>query len=659
MSVRKAFFGLVLVVVLVVIGTFFNQPKSPPFPFAKPLELLPDYRPPGEGVTLYPTGGPFGLDVIEAITLGVDGAIYVGTFGGGLFKSSDEGGHWQPVNRGLRDKFISTLFVLEDGKLFAGTIRAGLFMSRDHGAHWTSVNLGLENTDVTTMIKRASGELLAGTGQGVYISRNEGKSWEPFNQGLDHTQIKSIAEDKSHNLYVGTQGVGIFKREPKGEKWFPIVNGFSFKGLEERIVRTMVFGRNNVLYAGTMSSGIFRSASGGSQWEDANRGLQNLSIRTLTADRDGVLYAGTGEGVYFSRNNGEQWNPLFNGMSNVQIHSFFVNEKGGLYAGSSSGLYSGTIQKAWRPLHDSLLISPILSLAYGENRITAGTEGKGTYVDNEDNWMSDNLGLVNLTIRALARGNIFLYALTEEGVYRRQMGRHQWSVLDNVPDSDPIAVAVDAMDRVYLGTSEGLFLSSDHGAHWVKETDVGSEPIRAFALGADIFFAAGANKIWSNTLKNGSAGPPSAGSTLSPETAWENIITQDAGGEFQSILWRPGKGLLVMKDQNLWERDLSGVWRALEKSAPAAGARMISIAVDPHNSDLLYAGTDRGLFWSTDNGGSWERADLYQGEIFEGKINQVLTTDSSAIWLATEADGVLLGISKVARRNFFKRWFGF
>ncbi|MEC4678136.1 MAG: hypothetical protein VST69_05220, partial [Nitrospirota bacterium] len=260
MTVKKAFLGLILVAILVVVGTIFNPPKSLPVPFEQSLTLRPDHLLSGEGVTLYSTEGPFGVDAIEATATGTDGGIYVGTFGGGLFKSDNQGTSWRPVNRGLHDKFISTLFVLKDGKIFAGTIRAGLFMSKNHGDTWISVNKGLEKTDVTTLTILSSGDLLAGTGKGVYKSQNQGQSWEAFNTGLERTQIKSIVIDNDQNLYVGTQGLGVFKREAQGDKWFSIVNGFAFKGLEERVIRTLLFNQNEVLFAGTMAAGIFRSA---------------------------------------------------------------------------------------------------------------------------------------------------------------------------------------------------------------------------------------------------------------------------------------------------------------------------------------------------------------------------------------------------------------
>lgn len=639
MTIKRALFGLILVATLVGIGSIFNQPRSLTAPFAQSLRLRSDYQPPGEGLTLYATGGPFGVDVIEATATGIDGSIYVGTFGGGLFKSADQGKHWQPINRGLRDKFISALFVLKDGKLFAATIRAGLFMSEDHGATWVSINKGLEKTDVTTITALASGTLLAGTGKGVYMSQNQGQSWQPFNTDLDHIQVKSIAVDKDENLYAATQGMGIFKREPHGDRWYSIVNGFAFKGLEERVVRTLVFSKNDVLFAGTMAAGVFRSADQGLTWQHANTGLENLSIRGLAFDGDGVLYAGTGLGVYYSKDEGLQWQALKNGMDDLQVHSFSVSPSGELYVGASDSLYFGKINTDWHPLHDTLMVSPMLALSYGENQITVGTDGKGTYINYQDeNWMSHNMGLVNLSIRALARSKVYLFALTDAGLYRRQLGRHQWYALDTAQTFKGTSVAADTQDHVYLGLSNGLYHSSDHGDTWKKIEALGSETIQSIVVSDTTVYAASAHEIWSKT----SEGP------------WTKILTKEEG-TFRLMLWRAQKGLLALSDQELWQQDLTGTWQRFQGGGPK-GVRILSLATDPHKNDILYVGTNQGLYWSDNNAASWQRAKNSRGTVFEGQVNQVLSTDSIALWVATEADGVFLGISKPAERNTFEKW---
>ncbi len=636
MSRRLGYLIITALIVAIALVLFFNQPKEAPFPFASVIERFPDYRPPGEGVSLYPIGGPFGIDTIETIEVGPTGTVFVGTFGSGVFLSQDGGNHWRPSNLGLDEKFISTLFALDEQRVFAGTVRNGLFKSQDNGGHWKHANQGLENLDVKTMTLRSNTDILAGTGRGVFRSRDGGTTWTPFNEGLDRVRVQSIVETKTETLFAATQGLGVFKREKGAAAWKSAIAGFSFEGLEERIVRALVLGKDDVLLAGTMSAGIFWSADGGAHWENGNSGLVNRSIRTLSVDNSGLLYAGTGDGVYISKNNGKSWSPFLEGMDQEerQIHSFAVDPTGILYAGGSQEIYRGREQMAWEALHDQLMISPILNIIYDEKEgITVGTDGKGTYINRQDVWMSDNLGLVNLSILGMARGEVYLYALTHDGVYRRQRIRHQWSRIEgNVPGKATV-IGISADNRLYLGTTSGLYSSPDQGTTWEKEEALSSEEIKTLSIEGMKILAATENTLWSK----------------SAEVGWEKLMS-NSESTFQQVLSRPDQGLLAVTEDKVWQRDLSAVWRELKGKTPE-GLAILSLAVDPHNSDLIYIGSDRGLFWSADNGESWHPAKQYQGGIFEGRINQVVPTQSSAVWLATEADGVVLAISKPAKKS--------
>jgi ligand-binding sensor domain-containing protein len=636
MSRRQGYFVITALIVTISLVLFFNQPRQSPFPFAAVIERFPDYQPPGPGVTLYPIGGPFGIDTIEAIEVGPLGTLFVGTFGGGVYLSRDGGKKWLPSNLGLDEKFINTIFALDENRVFAATVRNGLFLSEDDGGHWKHANRGLEDLDVKTMSLRSNSDILAGTGQGVFRSQDGGRSWTPFNKGLDRFRVQNIVETKLKTLFAATQGQGVFRRKKGADSWESVVSAFSFEGLEERIIRALVLGKDDVLLAGTMSAGVFWSTDDGEHWGNGNAGLENLSIRTLSRDQSGLLYAGTGEGVYVSRNNGRSWTPFLDGMGleERQIHSFAVDQKGMLYAGGSEEIYRGREKMAWEPLHHQLMISPILNLIYDQKEgIVAGTFGKGTYVNRNNAWMSDNMGLVNLSILRMTRGKVYLYALTHGGIYRRQRIRHRWEPIEGALPGVPTTIGVFRDNRLYLGTESGLYFSSDQGLSWEKEEALASDAIKVLNVEGVSILVATENTLWEKSI----------------EGQWEKLMT-NSESTFQELLPRPDKGLLAVTGDKIWERDLGGVWKKLGGGIPA-GLAILSIAADPHNSDILYVGSDEGLFWSPDNGVNWYSAEQYKGGVFEGKINQVVPTGSSAVWLATEAHGVVLAISNAAERG--------
>lgn len=639
MSRQKAFF---LILGMVAVAGFFylsNKPQaSSTIPFAPVIQRRPDYRPPMEGVTLYPTDGPYGVGVIQTIAAGSGETLFVGTYGEGLFRSEDGGKHWVPSNLGLGDKFIVNVMRVNGGTLYAGTIRAGLFRSRDDGRHWTAINRGLENTSVESMVSLPGGAVYAGTGQGVYFSRDEGEHWEPFNDGIGSVLVRSLVATKDGTLYAGTQGKGIFKRRSGESKWTQVVRGFDFQGIEEQVIRALVLGRGEMLYAGTLGAGIFRSRDGGLHWERANAGLPNISIRSLNVDGRGILYAGTGEGVFYSEDDGAGWRPLEAGteMTDLQIHSFVTNERGDLYAGTGGGLFRGRIKSPWEPLHHGLLVAPIRTLDYGEGGITVGTDGKGVIISQGNNWAGENVGLVNLSVRGMARGKTFLYIVTDEGLHRKQHGRHTWAAVEGSLPARVLSLAVDGNEQVYAGTESGLFSSSDHGKRWEKIEAVESGMISALAAEGEAVLAIMENTLWSKSKEG-----------------WKKVVSKE-GAPFRHIAWTGEGSFLAANEQKIWEGNLGGEWKELKGALPN-GVRITALSVDSKNREVIYIGSERGLLWSNDGGEHWHSARLYQGERFEKQVNQILPVSNGSIWLATEENGVILGVDRIPKGGLLQK----
>ena len=65
-------------------------------------------------------------------------AILAGSYGNGLFRSEDGGGHWSPVREGLTAPAFRTIVPdpLDSGAILCGTEPARLFRSRDGGRSW-------------------------------------------------------------------------------------------------------------------------------------------------------------------------------------------------------------------------------------------------------------------------------------------------------------------------------------------------------------------------------------------------------------------------------------------------------------------------------------------------------------------------------------------
>ena len=76
------------------------------------------------------TNGPQGGDGI-ALATNASGDIFVGTQGGGIFRSTDSGETWTEVNNGLTDTNVRAMAINSAGDIFAGTWSGGVFRSTE------------------------------------------------------------------------------------------------------------------------------------------------------------------------------------------------------------------------------------------------------------------------------------------------------------------------------------------------------------------------------------------------------------------------------------------------------------------------------------------------------------------------------------------------
>jgi len=95
--------------------------------------------------------------------------LFAGTWGGGVFLSTNNGTSWTAVNTGLTDRDVFALAV-SGSNLFAGTWGDGVFLSTHNGTSWTAVNTGLTNRDVSALAVSGS-NLFAGTDYGGAVWR--------------------------------------------------------------------------------------------------------------------------------------------------------------------------------------------------------------------------------------------------------------------------------------------------------------------------------------------------------------------------------------------------------------------------------------------------------------------------------------------------------
>ncbi|MEK7834350.1 MAG: hypothetical protein AAB401_24900 [Acidobacteriota bacterium] len=202
-----------------------------------------------------------------------DDTIFAGT-GGGVFRSTNNGQSWVPINNGLLITGIRSLAIGET-HIFAGINGAGIFSSNDNGQNWTSVNNG--PTGLSNGQLLATGNILyAITGNGLFLSTDNGQTWTPLKNDLLGRNVTALAT-RGEFLYAASSG-GVFLSTNNGKNWTPINNGLFSKDITSLVVG------GNYVFAGTFDDGVFRGSdfvSSASTVSAASFGGQSLAPESV------------------------------------------------------------------------------------------------------------------------------------------------------------------------------------------------------------------------------------------------------------------------------------------------------------------------------------------------------------------------------------------
>lgn len=236
--------------------------------------------------------------------------FYMGTVGGGVWKSTDYGLHWENIS---------------DGKLHSITGSVGAIAVSISNPKIIYVGMG--ETDIRNTMM---------TGDGVYKSIDAGKTWDYVGLRDTHT-ISNIAIDPKNPdvVYAGSMGHvfkpnpdrGVYKSTDGGKTW----NKVLFVNDETGCINLVMEPNNpEVLYAsmwqaqrtpyslisGGPGSGIYKSTDGGAHWinitrnEGLPKGVLGRMGIGVTAANANVVYAiiqAKEGGVFRSEDGGKTW----------------------------------------------------------------------------------------------------------------------------------------------------------------------------------------------------------------------------------------------------------------------------------------------------------------------------------------------------------------
>jgi hypothetical protein len=405
--------------------------------------------------------------------------IYVSSFPGGLYRSDDGGATfydknfqtpsivpYDPVRQGY---YTFALNPSNTSEVWLGTWGGGMFKSYDRMDHNVHAD-GLDRIMLSKHIYQIEISpnppytVYAAAEEGVFISEDYGLNWINFSTGLDTLQVRSIELTTGGQLYCGTLGYGMYIYNTTQNQWvqLPPFGGLGniwpiWNNRPTYQYSSLLFHPTNpdIVYIGCFPAGIFKSVDGGNTWYESNDGWLNdgvFSLVTHPGDPD-VIYAGTYNGVSRSMDGGETWHRLDSGWPAEQwafsIDFDWANpdivyacSKNGENEGIGRPDFHGTVMKSinggenWFEITEGLNVTQefykiivdrhnpeILYLACQNDGVFISYNGGGT-------WESWNSGLTNTRagssgnnianpMAQSADGRYLYFGTFGSGVYRR------------------------------------------------------------------------------------------------------------------------------------------------------------------------------------------------------------------------------------------------
>ncbi len=329
----------------------------------------------------------------------------------------------------------------------------------------------------------------------------------------------------------------------------------------------------------TRGGNIFISEDDGETWRDFE-GMRGRAVRGIvqsTKDAN-VLVAAALDGVYRTMDRGQTWkritpenDPELRGFHSVAIDPRDVNT-----------IYVGTNHLPWRTIDGGLIW----------NR--AGSKETG---------MIDDSDIFAIHIDEANPETVLMSACS--GIYRAIDDSLRWTKIQGIPYTSRRTHVIyqhpTRPDVIFAGTTEGLWLSSNHGGpdSWVRVTSI-RLVINAIAVHPDR-----PDRVFLGTEDHGVLVSNDGGETYDRSNAGfinrqVRTVLADRkvpGRVYAGIIFDgSNSGLFISEDGGLsWQQSMTGM-----------GVRDVySLYQSPVNPETIFAGTNHGLFRSDDQGRSW------------------------------------------------------
>ncbi|WP_299519315.1 glycosyl hydrolase [Winogradskyella sp.] len=271
--------------------------------------------------------GPFrgGRSVASSGVIGQPHTYYMGSTGGGVFKTTDAGITWKNIS---------------DGFFKTGSVGAIAVSESD------------TNIVVVGMGEHAARGVMTSMGDGAYKSMDAGKTWKHIGlENAHHISDVIIHPTNPDVIYVSAQGAqyaptnerGIYKTIDGGQTWEQVLfvntttgaSSLSMDMTNPRILYAAMWQHRRypwLIESGGEHSGLYKSVDGGETWNQLEKGLPEafgkagISVSRANAERVFAVIEAEGKkgGVYRSDDAGKTWKQVNGNRVNIARSWYYM-----------------------------------------------------------------------------------------------------------------------------------------------------------------------------------------------------------------------------------------------------------------------------------------------------------------------------------------------
>lgn len=380
-------------------------------------------------------------------------------------------------------------------------------------------------------------------------------------------------------------------------------------------------------YFGTLDGQIYTSTDGGKHWQMLyNFGKPRLFVDNIIVDprNSRILYVAAHRhnlpgGFFKSSDGGFTWRESPE-LKNEALHSLAQSESNPdtLIAGTFNGVFrTDDAGKSWRqlPTQSQPGLIHVESLAIDPR--TADTIYAGTFylpyksVDGGQSWKSMKNGIIDdsdiFAIDIDPRDPNHIIASACSGIYESKNAGESWRKVQGIPSQSRRTRSIlqhpSVPGLVFAGTTEGFWRSEKGGDadSWMVTTS------RQLEINSIAVHPSRPDMVFIGTNNYGVMVSNDGGKSFTPTNGgfsgrFANAILPDR--EIPNRIYAStintatGGGFLFVSEDN------GGSWRPSMRSMPS---RLItySILQDARDANVIYLGTNLGVYKSTDRAASW------------------------------------------------------